>query len=32
MSKYCSACGAENADDAKFCGVCGKSFDDAKKS
>lgn len=30
MSKYCSTCGAENEDNAKFCGVCGKPFEDVK--
>lgn len=27
MVKKCSACGFENADDAKFCASCGHSFD-----
>ncbi len=31
MSKYCSYCGAENDDNAKFCGNCAKPFDDVKE-
>ncbi len=31
MSKYCSYCGAENEDNAKFCGNCAKPFDDVKE-
>ncbi len=30
MSKYCGYCGAENEDNAKFCGNCSKPFDDVK--
>ncbi len=30
MTKKCSVCGFENADDAKFCSSCGHSFDVSK--
>lgn len=30
MSKYCSFCGKQNADNAEFCGSCGKPFSTTK--